>query len=133
MVRRIVAVWIVSGLILVPYCVYRLLYLAQPDEYALLIVLPLFWIFGFWGVAGPLVAAFRVHKLMRALDVAQDRRALREAFEQNEGREAIVDVIAIENRIPRFIARKLYDRVEERLKEELSREGPKGGPDGSPP
>ena len=50
----------------VPYCrpgagdeSQGLLFQAQPDEYAFLIVFPLFWIFGFWGVVGPLFAAVR--------------------------------------------------------------------------
>lgn len=102
MTFRIFLLWIVGALLIVPYSVYRLFFYAQPDEYAFLIVMPLFWIFGFWGVVGPLIAALRVHRLMKALETAGNGNELREAFERHEGKEVIVDLIAEENRLPRF-------------------------------
>lgn len=116
MILRITILWIVGGLLIIPYAVYHLLYHAQRDEYAFLIVVPLFWIFGFWGVVGPAIAAWRIRRLIKALERVQDRQQLQEAFERHDGPEVIIELIATENRIPRFLARRLYGLVERRLK-----------------
>jgi len=60
---------------LVPWAVYRLLFEAESDEYAFLIIAPLFWVFGFWGVGGPLVGAYRVRALMRSVATGNDALA----------------------------------------------------------
>lgn len=115
MILRITLLWLLGILILVPLSLYRLLFHAQPEEYAFLIVAPLFWIFGFWGVVGPLLAAQRIHRLMKALDQAQSSEQLRAAWERNEGEEAVVDIIAAENRLPKFLARRLYHYMKRKL------------------
>jgi hypothetical protein len=115
--RRVAVVWIAGLVLLVPYAVYRLLFVAEPDEYAFLIVFPLFWIFGYWGVVGPLLAAAKADRLIRALETARDSDVLRRAFDDNEGDEVVVDLIATENRIPRWLARRIYVRVKPRLVE----------------
>lgn len=112
---RITMLWALGIVLLVPYAVYRLLFVAQPDEYAFLIVFPLFWVFGFWGVAGPLFAAVKAHRLIGALERAQDPGSLMEAFEDNEGDEVLIELIRTENRIPRWLARRIYRRVKPRL------------------
>ena len=117
---RIFLLWLVGIALIVPYSINQLLFHAERDEYAFLIVAPLFWVFGFWGVVGPLIGAWRVHKLMSALDAARDASQIREAFERNEGREVIVDLIASEHGLPRFVARWLYDRVARKVQEEGS-------------
>lgn len=116
---RITAVWVLGIVTLVPYAVYRLLFVAQPDEYAFLIVFPLFWIFGFWGVVGPLFAAVKAHRLLKALEAAQGSESLKKAFEENEGDDVVVDLIRSENRIPKWLARRIYDRVKPRLLEAI--------------
>jgi len=115
MIKRVTLLWVTGLLTIVPYGIYYLLFHAQRDEYALLITLVLFWIFGFWGVAGPLIAAWRVHRLFKAIDLAGSPEQLREILLSAESREAAIDVIARENRIPRFLARKLFDRALARL------------------
>ena len=115
MIWRITLFWIIGGLIIVPWCINRLLFHAPKDEYAFLIVFPLFWIFGFWGVVGPAIGAWRVRKLMNALDHVQDRQQLIDAYHRHEGKEVIVDLIASDTGLPRFIARRFYDRVVARL------------------
>ena len=120
MMLRIFLLWLVGIALIVPYSINQLLFHAERDEYAFLIVAPLFWVFGFWGVVGPLIGAWRVHKLMSALDAARDASQIREAFERNEGREVIVDLIASEHGLPRFVARWLYDRVARKVQEEGS-------------
>ena len=96
---------------LVPSSIYQLLFHAERDEYAFLIVAPLFWVFGFWGVVGPALAAWRVRTLMKALEAAQSSDQIRAAFEQHQGRDVIVDLVASEYRLPKFIARRVCDRV----------------------
>jgi hypothetical protein len=105
---RIFLLWILGGLIIVPYAVYRLLFEASRDEYAFLIVVPLFWIFGFWGVVGPLVIVVRVRRLFRALETAGSVAAVRDALEKHESEEIVVDLIARENGLPKFVARRIY-------------------------
>lgn len=118
---RIVILWLTGVIIIVPYCIYRLLYIAEPDEYAFLIVFPLFWIFGFWGVVGPMVGAFKVHKLIKAIEKAGSYSEVEKAYEENEGKEIVIDLIANENKIPRFMARWLYKKVEPRLREKVKK------------
>jgi hypothetical protein len=48
MIIRITILWVLGLITIVPYSIHHLLYYAQRDEYALLITLVLFWIFGFW-------------------------------------------------------------------------------------
>ncbi len=114
---RITAVWILGIVLLVPYAIYRLLFIAEPDEYAFLIVFPLFWVFGFWGVVGPIFAAVKGHRLIRALERAQDADSLRKAFDEHEGDEVVIELIATENRLPRWLARRIYHKVKPRLVE----------------
>lgn len=120
MMLRIFLLWLLGIVLIVPYSINQLLFHAERDEYAFLIVAPLFWVFGFWGVVGPLIGAWRVHKLMSALDAARDASQIREAFEKNEGREVIVDLIASEHGLPRFVARWVYDRVARKVQQEGS-------------
>jgi hypothetical protein len=108
---RIFVLWIIGLLTIVPYSIYQLLFYAERDEYAFLIVVPLFWIFGFWGVVGPLVAVVRIRRLMNALESAGSMTEIRQAYERNDGEEIIVDLIATENHVPRFLARIGYRYV----------------------
>ena len=117
MILRITLLWIVGTVLIVPYAINQLLFYAQKEDYAFLIVAPLFWIFGFWGVVGPLVAAWRVRTLMNAFQAAQSSDQLREAFKRHDGKEVIVDLIASEYRLPRFMARWVFDRVVKKMQE----------------
>lgn len=112
---RVTLLWIAGIVMIVPYAIYQLLFHAQRDEYAFLIVAPLFWVFGFWGVVGPALAAWRVHTLMKALEAAQGSEEIRAAFEKHQGREVVVDLVASEYRLPRFMARWVCDRVAKEL------------------
>lgn len=125
---RIVILWIIGVIVIVPYAIYRLLYIAEPDEYAFLIVFPLFWIFGFWGVVGPLVGAYKAHQLMKAIEKAGTYSEIEKAYEEHEGKEIVIDLIASENKIPKFMARWLYRKVEPRLREKFKEASGDGGP-----
>ena len=114
---RITLLWIAGIVLIVPYSTYQLLFVAQREDYALLIVLPLFWLFGFWGVVGPVLAAWRVHRLINALGAATNSGEARKAFEENDGKETLVDMLANEHRVPRFVARRALDRVMSRIQE----------------
>jgi len=115
MIGRILVLWVLGIFLIVPYSVHRLVTDARPGEYALLIVVPLFWIFGFWGVVGPLLAAARMQRLARALEGATGSEEVIEAFRNNEGEEVIVDLIASDTRLPRFLSRFMYRRLMARL------------------
>lgn len=104
---RVVALWLLGLVTIVPFAAYRLFTNAERDEYAFLITISLFWIFGFWGVVTPLMAALKIHRLMGGLDAASRSQLVQRALD-GEGEETIVELLAQENRIPRFLARRVY-------------------------
>ena len=108
MIIKIAILWVLGLLTIVPYSIYYLLYYAQRNEYALLITLVLFWIFGFWGVAGPILTAIKVRRVFTALETAQSREKLEEILKGTEAQDVAINLIASENHIPRFLAKKIY-------------------------
>lgn len=122
MVAKAVIVWIVGLVTLVPFNTYYLFFHAERDQYAILITSVLFWIFGYWGVVGPLLAAIRVRRVFRTLEQAQASGKLKEALQSEEAAEVAIDFIAIENKIPRFLARRVYHLLLKRLVERAARE-----------
>ena len=110
-----ILVWIAGLVTIVPYGTYYLFFQAQRHQYAILITLVLFWIFGFWGVVGPILAALKVRAVFRAIEQAQAQGRLAEALRSKETQEVAVDLIASENSIPRFLAIKVYRLLAERL------------------
>ena len=100
--------WITGLCTFVPCAIYYLLFQAQRDEYALLITLVLFWIFGFWGVVGPIIAAIRVRQVFRAIEASRSAEELRRVTTSDTSKDALIDLIASENRIPRYLARRVY-------------------------
>ncbi len=108
MLRRAVILWIVGMLTLVPYGAYYLLFEATRDQYALLITGVLFWIFGYWGVVGPLLGALKVRAVFRVLERAGEQGNLHAALRSPGTREVAIDLIASENHIPRFLAARVY-------------------------
>lgn len=114
---KAMALWITGLATLVPYGIYRLLFVAEKDEYALLITGVLFWVFGYWGMVGPLLAALRVHTLFRAIDACRTTDELRTLLLGKESEEAAIDLIASENRLPRFLAKRVYKFILKRFQE----------------
>lgn len=100
--------WVAGLLTAVPYATHHLLYYAPRDEYALLITFVLFWIFGYWGVVGPLIMAVKVRRVFRRLEAAQNAGSLAASLQSKETEDVMIDFIASENKIPRFIAARLY-------------------------
>jgi hypothetical protein len=122
MMLRITLLWIVGLLTIVPFATHQLLFVAEHDQYALLITVVLFWIFGFWGVVTPLVAALKVRRVFRALEEAQSRGQLAEALRSDDAREVAIELIASENRIPRFLAARVFRLLARGLEEAARRE-----------
>jgi hypothetical protein len=108
MLRNITLLWIVGLLTIVPWGLHHLFFTAGRDEYTFLITIVLFWIFGFWGVVGPLLSAYKVRQVFRAIELAADGDELKRILQSGEAEEVAVDLIAAENRIPRFLARKAF-------------------------
>lgn len=115
MIRLFTLLWIVGLFTLVPYAIWYLFFEASRDQYALLITLPLFWVFGYWGVAGPIIAAVRIRSFFRALETIGSKAELEALMRRGDSEEAIVDIIAADNGLPRFIARRLYRHMHRRL------------------
>ena len=108
-------VWILGLLTVVPYGTYYLLFRAERDQYALLITFVLFWIFGYWGVVGPLLGALAARRVFRAIEQASSRDELRRALQSDETREVAIDLIASEHHLPRFLAARIYRWILRRL------------------
>lgn len=115
MLKWFTALWVTGLLTFVPYSVWYLLFEATHDEYAFYIVMPLFWIFGYWGVVGPLVSAWKVHQLMHTLDHIGSGAELKKMIQSEDSREMAIEIIARENHLPKFIARRLYDKLAKKL------------------
>ncbi|MGH7336011.1 MAG: hypothetical protein ACREI7_00415 [Myxococcota bacterium] len=110
-----IALWVVGLLTIVPYGTYHLLFHASRDQYAVLITLILFWIFGYWGVVGPLLATIKARRVFRAIERAATREDLLVVIRTADSREVATDFLASENHIPRFIAARVYDLLAARL------------------
>src|SRR3990172_2481578 len=108
MLPKAILLWVVGLLTIVPYGTYYLFFEAQRDQYALLITLVLFWIFGYWGVVGPILAAIKVRRVFRAIEAAHAEGRLKEALQSKETSEVVIDIISTENNIPRFLAARVY-------------------------
>jgi hypothetical protein len=103
-----IAIWVFGLFTAVPYATYHLLYYAPREQYALLITFVLFWIFGYWGVVGPLLAIVKVRRVFRAIEGAKSKNDLMRALQSAETREVAIDFIAADNHIPKCLARRVY-------------------------
>jgi len=99
----------------VPYGTYYLFFEAPREQYALVITLVLFWIFGYWGVVGPLLGALKVRAVFRAIELARSKDDLVNALQSPDARDVAIDLIASENGIPRFLAARVYALLAKRL------------------
>jgi hypothetical protein len=107
--------WVIGLLTLVPYGTYYLFFEAPREQYALVIALVLFWVFGYWGVVGPLLGALKVRAVFRAIELARSRDDLVNALQSPDARDVAIDLIASENGIPRFLAVRVYALLVKRL------------------
>lgn len=83
------------------------------ENAALVIVLPFAWVFGYWGVAGPLVIVRRILRLQSVLETYVTRRSL--GLPADASAQEIEDTLTLlavqENPIPERWARKLVRRL----------------------
>ena len=115
MVKFFIFLWVIGLLTLVPYGTYYLFFEASREQYALLIVFILFWVFGYWGVAGPIISAVKVHSIMTALGNINSGDELRKLIQSEDSKQAAIDMIASENHIPRFMAKRIFNRLARHL------------------
>lgn len=115
MIRWALALWAIGLLTAVPWAIHHLLFTAPREQYALWITFVLFWIFGYWGIASPLIALVKVRRVFRAIERAGSREDLLAALRSPETRDVAIDLIATENRVPRFVARRVVDLLLTRL------------------
>ena len=117
MIKRLFLLWLVVLFTLVPYGIYYLFFEATRDQYALVGVLVLFWIFGFWGVVGPIVSAYKARSFFKALENAGSAEELKSLIRDPESREVAIDLIASENNVPKFVASRIYNLLVKRFSE----------------
>ena len=108
MLLKVILLWVVGLVTFVPYGIYSLLFAASRDQYALLITSILFWVFGYWGVAGPLLMTLKVRSVFRAIESAGSKGELEKALQSPDTKDIAIDLIARENHIPRFVAARVY-------------------------
>ena len=115
MLKRATLLWVLGLLTLVPYGTYYLLFEAPREQYALLVVGLLFWIFGYWGLVGPLLAALKVRAVFKAIELARSKDDLLKVPQSPDARDTAIDMIALDNHIPRFLAARVYALLVQRL------------------
>lgn len=115
MVIRIALLWVLGLITIVPTGIYYLLYYAPRDEYAFLITIVLFWVFGFWGVVSPILAIVKVRHVFRALEMARSGEEFKKVLQSQDSQDVAISLIASENHIPKFLARRIYNRLIKRL------------------
>jgi len=114
MLVRITFLWVLGLVTIVPLAVYRLLFLAERHEYAFLIAVSLFWVFGFWGIVGPMLAIGRVRRFVTLLESARSADDMRKRLTDPDGQKLAIELIASEHHIPRWLARIVYKKLLER-------------------
>lgn len=128
MLAKAIVVWIVGLLTIVPYGTYYLLFEAQRDQYAFLITLVLFWILGFWGVIGPILAAIKIRRVFQAIERANSKDDLLARLRSPDSQAVVIDLIASENHIPRFLAVRVFNLLVSRSSSANSSLPPLGTP-----
>lgn len=108
MLLRAILLWVAGLLTIVPWSLWYLFCQAEPTQYAWLILLILFWVFGYWSVAGPIIAILKVRAIYRTIVELKAQGDLLAALRRQETEEIVVDLIARQNRIPRFLATRVY-------------------------
>ncbi len=107
-VTRALAIWIIGLFTAVPYATYYLFFEAVKDQYTWLITFILFWIFGYWGIVGPIISAIKARAVFRAIEMSHEQGKLKETMQNAETEDVIIELIANENHLPKFIAAKIY-------------------------
>ena len=117
MFRWAIIIWAIGLFTIVPYCVYYLFFEATRNQYAFFIVFPLFWILGYWGIVAPLLSAIKVRQFFKALEAVESEDELKLLVQDPDSKETAIELIASENHMPKFIARRLYNYIVKRFSE----------------
>ncbi|TNF33150.1 MAG: hypothetical protein EP312_10090 [Gammaproteobacteria bacterium] len=107
----LLVIYILGCLTLVPWCVWTLFTAATKDNIALLIVLPLAWVISYWPMMGSLVAAWNIHRFMKKLDDLKTTDDIRREFLAHGLDDAVIDMIAHENKLPAWLVRKVIRKL----------------------
>lgn len=102
MVKRITIIWVLGLITLAPYAAYYLIFDAHREGYAQLITFILFWIFGFWGVIGPILSTIKIRKVFKVLEQVDSKEKLQEIISRKESEDVALEFIASENKIPKL-------------------------------
>ena len=93
---------------------------------AFLIVMPFAWALGFWPVILPVLSAIKVWRLMRNLETLGDRiepsAATTAADAKQQLLETLTDVAVAENRLPRWLARRVASKVIQAAERQVNEE-----------
>ena len=114
-------VWILGLLAFVPYGLYYLFFYAEKSQYALIIVFLLFWIFGYWAVVTPIMTILKFRRLLKMAKEIQSWEKFLERMREGESEEVIVEWLSSENKIPKFLAKKVYRHLLLRLEGSLEK------------
>jgi hypothetical protein len=115
MFKKTMVLWLVVLLTAVPYSIYYLLFEAPREQYALLIVFVLFWIFGYWPIVGPLITLQKFLKIKSAFANIKSRQELLALLQNPETEAAAIDFIAKDNGVPQFMAKWAYQHIAKQL------------------
>ncbi len=69
-------------------------------------------------MVGPIVSIAKVRRVFKALEMIRSADELRNLLQSPDSRDVAIDLIASENRIPRFLAKRIYNSVVKRFSEE---------------
>ena len=104
-------VWVIGLVTAVPLAAYYLLFHAPREHYPWLIAFLIGWLFLYWPTVGPILMLLKLRCVYRGLRQVRCVDDLRLRLSDGETEDVIVDWIARENRIPRFLARRAYRYV----------------------
>ncbi len=103
-----VIIWVAGLVVGVPLAVWYLLFQAEREQYALLITFIIGWPFLYWPTVGPVIMAVKARAVYKSLMQATSGDDLRRRLANGEAEEVVIDLIARENRVPRWVARRVY-------------------------
>jgi len=104
--KKLVLVWILGMVTLVPATIYHMLFIAESLSFwAFGFVF--FWVFGYWSCFVPLYKLYRVRKLYKTVSTRED---FLEFVKNGESREVAVTSLSDNSGIPEFIMERIYDK-----------------------
>jgi len=106
----IFGVWLLGAVAVAAWSLARVLAgTANGENTALVVLLPLAWILGFWVVAGPLLAVWKIRQLQSVLDEHCRRKAagLDAGTTEQDVEDALTQLATRESSIPERWARRL--------------------------